>query len=85
MTCTYYLSTCYYARMPFGIRNKPATSQRALDSILSGVRRKTCLVYVDDISIFSKHMSQPVKDIGEVLALLPLARVTLKATQISTH
>jgi hypothetical protein len=32
-----------FLRLPFGLRNAPATFQRAIDIILSGVKWKTCL------------------------------------------
>ncbi|CDF36412.1 unnamed protein product [Chondrus crispus] len=35
--------------MPFGLKGAPATFQRALDIILSGVRWQICLVYLDDV------------------------------------
>ncbi|CDF38259.1 unnamed protein product [Chondrus crispus] len=37
--------------MPFGLKGAPATFQRALDIILSGVRWQICLVYLDDASV----------------------------------
>jgi len=40
--------------MPFGLKNAPATFQRALDIILSGVKWQSCLVYLDDVIIYSK-------------------------------
>ena len=51
-TFTSHVGTFCYKRMPFGLRNAPATFQRALDIIQSGVRWKTCLVYMDDVVIF---------------------------------
>jgi Reverse transcriptase (RNA-dependent DNA polymerase) len=39
--------------MPFGLQNAPATYQRAIDIILSGLKWRTCLVYLDDIIIYS--------------------------------
>ena len=35
-----------FLRLPFGLRNAPATFQRAIDIILSGVKWKTCVVYL---------------------------------------
>jgi len=46
-TFTSYLGTYRYVRMPFGLRNAPATFQRALDIVLSGVRWQACLIYLD--------------------------------------
>jgi len=38
-----------YKRMLFGLTNAPATFQRALDIIFSGVKRQSCLIYLDDV------------------------------------
>ena len=42
-----------FIRMPFGLRNAPATFQRAIDILLSGLEWKTCLVYLDDIIVYA--------------------------------
>ena len=43
-----------YNVMPFGLSNAPATFQRLMDRILNGLLWKSCLVYLDDIIVFSK-------------------------------
>ena len=67
-----------YKRMPFGLRNAPATFQRTLDVILSGVKWKTCLVYIDDVIIFSKNEEELVDHLEQVLSLLGETGVKLK-------
>ncbi|CAF0778308.1 unnamed protein product [Didymodactylos carnosus] len=39
--------------MPYGLTNGPATSQRLMDIILAGLKWPCCLVYIDNIVIFS--------------------------------
>ena len=73
-----HMGTHRYTRMPFGLRNAPATFQRALDIILSGVRWQTCLIYLDDVIVFSKSMEQHVQDVDKVLGLLGASGVSLK-------
>lgn len=75
---TFIFGSYIYTRMPFGIRNAPATFQRAFDSILFGVWWMTCLVYVVGVVSFSKICLQLVKDIKKILTLLHLNEVTLE-------
>ena len=56
-TFTTHCGTFRYTRMPFGLKNAPATFQRALDIILSGARWQICLVYLDDVIVFPKTWS----------------------------
>lgn len=64
--------------MPFGLRNAPATFQRAHDIILSGVRWQICLVYLDDVIVFSRSISDHIAHLDHVLGLLRAAGVSLK-------
>src|SRR6266540_6669433 len=42
--------------MPFGLVNVPATFQRLINDVLRDYLRKFCLVYLDDIIIYSKSL-----------------------------
>ena len=67
-----------YLRMLFGLRNVPASFQRALDMILTRVRWQTCLIYLDDVIISSKDEKKHLEDVNEVLHLLGDAGISLK-------
>lgn len=67
-----------FKRLPFGLINAPATFQRALDLILSGVRYEFALVYLDDIIIFSKTFDEHMAHLSHVLGLLKDANISLK-------
>ena len=55
-----------YVRMPFGLCNAPATFQRLMDQILEVLVRKICLVYLDDIIVYSKSKDEHLKHIQTV-------------------
>jgi len=42
-----------YLTMPFGLCNAGATFQRLVDIVLSGLNYEICLVYIDDLVLFS--------------------------------
>ncbi|GMF62964.1 unnamed protein product [Phytophthora fragariaefolia] len=65
--CGHYLFT----RMPFGLTNAPLTFQRLMNSVLRGLTWKTCLVYMDDIVVFTRgSIEKHVVDLGSVLQRL---------------
>jgi len=64
--------------MPFGLNNATATFQRALDILLSGLKWQVCLVYLDDVIMFSASAEQHVRDVDVVFTRLREAGVTLK-------
>jgi len=80
-TFTCHDETYKYIRLPFGLTNAPATFQRAIDMILSGVKRKTCLVYLDDVIVFSRTVEEHITHLDEVFGLLSRAGVSLKASK----
>ncbi|KAG0437833.1 Retrovirus-related Pol polyprotein from transposon opus [Dictyocoela muelleri] len=44
-----------FTKMPQGYKNSPAIFQRGMSIILDGFIDKICLLYIDDILIFSKN------------------------------
>ena len=44
-------------RMPFGLTNAPATIQRVMESCLGELHLSWCIIYLDDIIVFS-HTSE---------------------------
>ena len=77
-TFTFHAGTYRFLRMPFGFCNAPATFQRTVNILLSGYRWKTCLVYLDDVIIFSKSIEEHLKHVDEVLEILRQAGMALK-------
>ncbi|TPX30088.1 hypothetical protein SeMB42_g07980, partial [Synchytrium endobioticum] len=54
-----------YNVMPFGLTNAPATFQRLMDVVLSGLKWRCCLVYLDDIVVFSKSFDEHLDHIRQ--------------------
>lgn len=65
-----------YLRMPFGLKNAPATFQRMMDEILREYLYKFCFVYMDDVVIFSRSLSEHIDHIR--LIFKKLKEVNLK-------
>lgn len=49
-----------YCRMPFGLKNAPSSFQRIMDNILRGLQNEICLVYLDDIIIYSTSLQEHI-------------------------
>lgn len=59
-----------FTRMPFGLKNAPATFQRAMNSILSDYIGTICFVYLDDIIIIGKSLKEHILNLAKVLKRL---------------
>lgn len=55
-----------YVRMPLGLKNSPATFQRIMDNVLKDLLGKCCLVYLDDIIIYSTSLQEHIESIKKV-------------------
>ncbi|CAM4965247.1 unnamed protein product [Rotaria socialis] len=67
--------------MPFGLTNAPANFQRLMDIVLAGLKWQCCLVYLDDIIIYSHTFDQHIQDLRNVFLALTDANLTLKASK----
>ena len=63
--------------MPFGLTNAPATFQRLMDFVLTGLHWSHCLVYFDDVIIFGKTFDEYQERLKLVLNRLCQAGLTL--------
>lgn len=78
MSFTTHIGSFQYNNIPFGFRKAPETFQRAIHIILSGVRWKTCLVYIYDVIVFSPIVQELLKHMEQVLGLLQYASIYVK-------
>ncbi|KAE9024579.1 hypothetical protein PR001_g12641 [Phytophthora rubi] len=68
-----------FVRMPFGLTNAPSTFQRMMNGVLRGLTWVTCLVYLDDIVVFTRGgIERHVVELANVLERLSQAGLTLK-------
>ncbi|KAJ0391696.1 hypothetical protein P43SY_010532 [Pythium insidiosum] len=68
-----------FRRMPFGLSNAPGTFQRLMDCVLRGLSWICCLVYLDDIIVYSRGpVERHLVKLAAVLARLEDAGLTIK-------
>ena len=72
-----------FTTMPFGLSNAPATFQRVMELALAGLQWKTCLVYLDDVLVFSRDFDTHISRLSEVLDRICEARLKLKPKKMS--
>jgi hypothetical protein len=67
--------------MPFGLTNAPTTFQAALNNIFAPLLRKSVLVFMDDILIYSKTMDDHLVHLQQVLVILQESNFLLKRSK----
>lgn len=67
-----------FTRMPFGLKNAPATFQRLMDQILTGLQGNELFVYMDDIVIYASSLREHDIKIAKLMARLRSANLTLQ-------
>ena len=64
-------------RLSFGLTNAPGTFQRLMNYVLRSVIGKICLVYLDDIIVFSESKKEHLTNLGCIFDLLKEADLKL--------
>ena len=67
-----------FKSMPFGLVNAGATFQRLMDVAMAGLHLNICLVYLDDIIVFSETEEEHLERIKMVLERIRVAGLKLK-------
>lgn len=67
-----------YKTMPFGLTNAPGTFQRVMEMALNGLQWDICLIYLDDIVIFSRTFEEHISRLSQVVQRIEEAGLKLK-------
>ena len=68
-------------RMPFGFTNTPATFQRLMGTCLGDLNLHWCIIYLDDIVIFSTDLASHLERLEAVFQKLEKAGLKLKPSK----
>ena len=74
--------TFAFKRMPFGLINADATFQRAMDIAFRGLIGKSIVVYLDDITVFSKCRSDHLHHLKQIFERCRKYRISLNPKKI---
>ena len=72
-----------FKKMPFGLCNSPASFQRMMDIVLSGIKWSVCLIYLDDVIVFGRNLQKHLQRLDTVLGAIKGAGLLLKTTKCS--
>lgn len=64
--------------MPFGLKNAPSTFQRVMDNVLREYLGKGCLVYMDDIIVYSTSLQEHIDKLRKVFNKLKSANLKIQ-------
>ena len=67
--------------MPFGLTNAPATFQRLMESCLGELHLNWCIIYLDDIIVFSRTPEEHIHRLRAVFEKLKAAGLKLKPSK----
>lgn len=67
-----------FKRMPFGLKNAPATFQRLMDNVLSGLQGNELFVYMDDIVIYAHSLQEHEIKFKRLMKRLEAANLKLQ-------
>ena len=69
--------------MPFGLKNVRSTYQRMITRMFEPQLGKSIEVYIDDMVVYSKVVSEHVRDLGNIFEILRKHKLRLNASNCS--
>ena len=69
--------------MPFGLKNAGSTYQRMMTRMFESQLGKNIKVYIDDMVVKSKVVSEHVGDLGDIFEILRKHKLCLNASKYS--
>ena len=73
----------HYKVMPFGLKNARSTYQRMMTRMFEPQLGKNIEVYIDDMVVKSKVVSEHVKDLGNIFEIMRKHKLRLNASKCS--
>ena len=67
-----------FDRIPFGLKNAPATFQRLMDLVLKGLQGTELFVYPDDIFLYANSLEEHEEKFIELIGRLSTANLKLQ-------
>ena len=71
----------HFTVMPFGLANAPATFERMMEQVLSGLHWEICLIYIDDVIVFSRTFEEHLVRLHQVLSRIKEANLKLSPSK----
>ena len=68
-------------KMPFGLKNAPATFQHLMQSCLGNLHVQNCIIYLDDIIVFSKTPEEHLVRLQAIFEKVKEAELKLKPSK----
>jgi len=85
MTFTTKYGTYEYLVMPFGLTNAPAVFQRWINRTLQSYIDICCIVYLNDVLIYSDNLEQHQKDVAAIIRAIRQQGMKLKPSKCEFH
>ena len=67
--------------MPFGLTNAPVMFQHLMESCLGDMHLIWCIIYLDDVIVFSKTLEDPIQRLRGVFEKLSAVGLQLKPSK----
>ena len=64
--------------MPFGLCNAPATFQRLIEKVLTGLNWKQCVAYLDDTVVHARNFKEQLQRLEQVLIRFKTANLKIR-------